>query len=152
MTARRWLCAVGAVAGTLASTSCATNTDAPATFAATVTVVGEADRVSTDTGGCSFAAASVASGDRIIILGDSGSAYTASTLAVESVDPRPDGTGECTYTAHFSDIPANQRNYVLWMNDFTEQSVTSAELEGGATYRLRNSAADANRQDEGGPP
>ncbi|MGO4202758.1 hypothetical protein AB4Z09_13600 [Rhodococcus sp. TAF43] len=129
-----------------------TNSDVPATFAATVTVVGEADRISTDTGGCGVGTASVAPGDRVVILGDSGSAYAASALAVESIDQRPDGTRSCTYTAHFDAVPANQRNYVLWMNNFTEQSVTSDELDNGATYRLHTSASGTgtNPQDEDG--
>lgn len=154
MSARHWQSAVGAVAGALTLTSCVTNTDAPATFAATVTIVGEADRISTDTGECSVGRASVAPGDRVALLGDNGSAYTASTLAVESIDQNPDGTGVCTYTAHFDAVPANQRNYVLWMNNFTEQSVSSDELDNGATYRLHNSATGTatgrNTQDEDG--
>ncbi|MFE3290564.1 hypothetical protein [Rhodococcus sp. NPDC059234] len=117
-----------------------TNTDVPATFAATVTVTGQADRASAASGECTIGTARVAPGDQVVILGDSGAAYASSALEAGSINERPDGTGVCTYTSPFDAVPANQRNYVIWMNNFTEQSFTSDELKNGATYRLCSSA------------
>ncbi|MET4612385.1 hypothetical protein ABIC28_003377 [Rhodococcus sp. PvR044] len=146
-----------ASAGALALTSCATNSDEPATFAATVTITGEADRVWADSGKCTIGEAHVAPTDQVVILGDSGSAWADSVLEVDSIDQNPDGTGVCTYTAHFVDVPANQRNYAIWVNNFAQQSFTSDELKNGATYRLHSSipttaVTGADVQDSGGTP
>ncbi|MFC7446853.1 hypothetical protein [Rhodococcus daqingensis] len=127
-------------AGALILTSCETNTDVPATFAATVTVTGHADRASAASGVCTIGTVPVAPNDRVVILGDSGAAFAATALEVDSIDENPDGTGVCTYTAPFEAIPENQRNYVIWMNrNFTEKSFTSDELKNGTTYRLCSS-------------
>lgn len=125
-------------------TSRTTNTDVPATFAATVTVTGQADLASADSGECTIGARHVAPNDQVAILGDSGPAYASSTLQVGSIDQNPDGTAVCTYTAHFAAVPANQRSYAIWMNNFARQSVTSDELENGATYVLRSSTPTAS--------
>ncbi|OQQ21791.1 hypothetical protein A4U94_14485 [Prescottella equi] len=140
-------------------TSCVTNTDVPATFAAAVTVIGRADRASAASGECTIGKVPVAPNDRVVILGDVGGATAApSALEVDSIDENPDGTGVCTYTARFEAIPENQRNYVIWMNNnFTEKSFTSDELKNGATYRLCSSAPTdsshgADVQDSGCTP
>ncbi|SDD25354.1 hypothetical protein [Rhodococcus tukisamuensis] len=149
--------AAAASAGTLILTSCATNTDVPATFAAAVTVTGQASRASAASGECTIEKVPVAPNDRVVIDGDSGAAFAMTALEVDSIDENPDGTGVCTYTARFGAIPANQRNYVIWMNYFTGQSFTSDELKNGATYRLCSSAPTdsshgADVQDSGCTP
>ncbi|MGF7123305.1 hypothetical protein AB4Z09_20600 [Rhodococcus sp. TAF43] len=122
-----------------------TNVDVPETFAAMVTVTGEADRASVDAGECTIGAAHVAPNDQIVILGDSGSAYASSALKVDSIDQNPDGTGVCTYTAHFEAVPANQRKYDIYVGNFVTQRFTSDELKNGATYRLhRSTSTDSN--------
>jgi hypothetical protein len=63
-----------------------------------------------------------------------------SPLEIGSIDQNPDGAGVCTYTAHFDDIPANQRSYNITVTNFGLQSFTSDELESGATYRLLQNA------------
>ncbi|MFC9767709.1 hypothetical protein [Rhodococcus jostii] len=143
--------------GALILTSCATTTDEPEAFAATVTVSGEADRASADSGECTIGANHVAPHDRVVILGDSSTASAASALDVESIDQKPDGTGSCTYTAHFEDIPANQKSYNIYVNNFARQSFTSDELKAGATHRLQNApptddGIGSEVQDSGGTP
>lgn len=129
-----------APAGSLILRSCA-NTDAPTTFAATVTVTGEADQASADSGVCTIGTTRLAPNDEVGIYGERASAIAKSTLEVESIDERPDGTGTCRYTAHFDAVPANQRSYDLFVSaDFVEQSYTASELENGATYVVENSA------------
>lgn len=129
-----------ASAGALILVSCA-NTDAPRTFAATVTVTGEADQASTDSGVCTIGATRLAANDEVGIYGERASAIARSTLEVESIDQHPDGTGTCTYKAHFDAVPANQRSYDLFVGaDFVEQSYTASELENGVTYVVENSA------------
>ncbi len=138
--------AAGAAAGALILTSCSTTTDVPETFAATVTVTGEANLASAETGECTIGANRVSPGDTVVILGDTGSASARSPLEVGSIDQKPDGMGVCTYTAHFDDIPANQRSYNITVTspinvtNFGLQSFTSAELKSGATYRLLQNA------------
>ncbi|NMM92272.1 hypothetical protein B2J88_49920 [Rhodococcus sp. SRB_17] len=125
-------------AGVLILTSCAHNIEVPTTFAATVTVIGEADQVSVDSGECTIGEIRVAPNDQINIFGGSGAASTRSTLEAESIDQNPDGTGTCTFTAHFDAVPANQKSYDIYVNNtFAQQSFTSDELKSGATYRLR---------------
>jgi hypothetical protein len=128
-------------------TSCSTTTDVPETFAATVTVTGEANLASVETGECTIGANRVSPGDAVVILGDTGPASARSPLEVGSIDQKPDGTGVCTYTAHFDDIPANQRSYNITVTspinvtNFGLQSFTSDELKSGAaTYRLLQNA------------
>ncbi|MCQ4119577.1 hypothetical protein [Rhodococcus tibetensis] len=48
--------AAGAAAGALTLTSCSTTTDVPETFAATVTVTGEANLASAESGECTIGA------------------------------------------------------------------------------------------------
>ncbi|NMM92625.1 hypothetical protein B2J88_51845 [Rhodococcus sp. SRB_17] len=121
-------------AGVLILTSCAHNIDVPKTFAATVTVIGEAGQASVDSGECTIGGIRVAPNDQINIFGGSGAASTRSILEVEAIDQNPDGTGTCTWTAHFDAVPANQRSYDIYVsNAFAQQSFTSDELKGGAT-------------------
>ena len=161
---RQRLTAIAIVAaactGTLILTSCSTTTDVPETFAATVTVTGEADRASADSGECTIGETRVAPNDRVLILGgtNTGSAVALSALEVDSIDQNPDGTGVCTYTAHFDDIPANQRSYnIIVGTNSAPQSFTSDELKNGATLRLQSSAPTSSgtgkgEQGSGGPP
>ena len=136
--------AAAAAAGALILTSCSTTTDVPETFGATVTVTGEANLASAESGECTIGANRVSRDDRVVILGDTGSAFAESPLEVGSIEQNPDGTGVCTYTAHFEDIPANQRSYNITVTsptnvtNFGLQSFTSDELKSGATYRLQN--------------
>lgn len=123
-------------AGALILTSCTPNTEVPSTFVATVTVTGEASRVLTDSGTCLIEEINVGPGDTVGIVGDSSSAHASAQLQVDSIIENPDGTGVCTYTAHFEHIPASQKSYRLYMSTFAEQPVTSGELKNGAIYRL----------------
>lgn len=133
--------ATSASAGALILMSCATHTDTPATFATTVTVTGEADQASADSGVCTFGATNLAPNDEVGIYGEGPTAIIKSTLEVESIDQHPDGTGVCKYKAQFDAIPANQRSYELLVsNDFVEKSFTSGELQNGATYVVPSSA------------
>lgn len=137
---RRMAAGALASAGALILMSCA-NTDAPTTFAATVTVTGEADQASADSGVCTIGATRLAPNDKIGIYGERASAIAKSTLEVEAIDQHPDGTGVCRYKAHFDAIPANQRSYEMLVSDsFVEQSFTAGELENGVTYVVENSA------------
>lgn len=129
-----------ASAGALFLLSCTTNIDVPATFPATLTVTGEADQVFTDSGVCIIGTTRLAPNDEVGIFGEGPAAVAKSTLEVESIDQHPDGTGVCTYTAHFDAVPANQRSYALLVsNDFVEKSFTISELENGATYVVPSS-------------
>ncbi len=135
--------AAGAATGALILTSCSTTTDVPETFAATVTVTGEANLASAETGECIIGANRVAPDDRVVILGDRGPAFAESSLEVGSIDQKPDGSDVCTYTAHIHDVPANQRSYKVTVisyasvTNFGFQVFTSDELKSGAaTYRL----------------
>ncbi|WP_249354409.1 hypothetical protein [Rhodococcus sp. USK13] len=65
--------AATAAAGVLILTSCSTTTDVPETSAATVTVTGEANLASAESGECTIGANRVAPGDRVVIFGDTGS-------------------------------------------------------------------------------
>lgn len=137
----RLAAATSASAGALILMSCATQSDAPATFAATVTVTGEADQASADSGVCTFGATRLAPNDEVGLYGEGPAAITKSTLEAESIDEHPDGTGVCTYKTHFDAVPANQRSYELLVgNDFVEKSFTSGELQNGATYVVPSSA------------
>ncbi|UJC78023.1 hypothetical protein D4768_10150 [Rhodococcus erythropolis] len=120
-------------------TSCATNVDVPKTFAATITVTGQAEQAETGSGECVIDMIRVAPNDQIDIFGGSGAGSTRSTLEVEAIDQLPDGTSTCSYTAHFDAIPANQRNYEVGLGHFSPESFSSDELENGVTYQLRGS-------------
>lgn len=127
--------ATTASAGALILMSCTNHTDAPATFATTVTVTGEADQASADSGICTFGATRLAPNDEVGIYGERAYAVARSTLEVESIDQHPDGTGECKYKAHFDAVPANQRSYQLFVgNDFVEKPFTSNDFQNGITY------------------
>ena len=133
-----------AAAGTLILTGCVTNTDVPTTFTATVTVTGDADQTSVESGECTIAGIRVAPNDQLNIFGDSGAGSTRSILETETIDQQPDGTGTCTYTSHFDAIPANQRSYDLYLHEgFAQQSFTSDELKNGAIYVLHSSTSDS---------
>lgn len=129
--------AAASFAGALLLTSCATNVDVPKTFAATVTVTGQAEQAETGSGECVIDSIRVAPNDQIDIFGGSGAASTRSTLEVEAIDQLPDGTSTCSYTAHFDAVPANQRNYEVLLHHFSPESFSSDELENGITYQLR---------------
>lgn len=132
-----------AAAGTLILTGCMTNTDVPTTFTATVTVTGDADQTSVESGECTIAGIRVAPNDQLDIFSDSGAGSIWSPLETETIDQNPDGTGTCTYTAYFDAIPANQRSYDLYLYEgFSQQSFTSDELKNGATYVLYSSTPD----------
>lgn len=133
--------AVAAVvsAGMLTLTSCVTNTDVPSTFAAALTVRGEADQTSAESGECTIGGILVAPNDRIDIFGDSGVGVgsTSSILETNTIDQKPDGTGTCTYTAIFDAIPANQKSYDVSLgNGFARETFTSDELRHDPTYVL----------------
>ncbi|MEU2004833.1 hypothetical protein ACH47B_31690 [Rhodococcus sp. NPDC019627] len=148
---------------TLILTNCSTTTDVPETFAATVTVTGEANLASAESGECTIGENRVSPNDKVVILGDTGSAFAEAPMEVGSIDQNPDGTGLCTYTAHFDDIPANQRSYNITVTNptnvtnFAPQSFSPHELKNGATYRLyssppTNGGTGTDRQDTGGTP
>lgn len=133
--------AVVVSAGTLILTSCVNNTDSPSTFAATLTVRGEADQISIESGECTIGGIRVAPNDRIDIFGDSGVGVgsTSSILVTNTIDQKPDGTGTCMYTANFDAIPANQRSYDVSLgNGFTRETFTSDELRRDPTYVLHS--------------
>lgn len=128
-------------AGALMLVSCATNAEIPATFAATVTVTGEADEVSADSGVCTVGSTRLAPNDEVGLYGESAGASTKSALEVESIDQNSDGTGVCTYRAHFNDVPESQRGYQLLVGgDFVERPFTVNELKRGVTHVVQNSA------------
>ncbi|MBW0291033.1 MULTISPECIES: hypothetical protein [Rhodococcus erythropolis group] len=129
--------AAASCAGALLLTSCATNVDVPKTFAATITVTGQAEQVETGSGECVIDSIRVAPNDQIDIFGGSGAASTRSALEVEAIDQLPDGMSTCSYTAHFDAVPANQRNYEVSLGHFSPESFSSDELENGVTYQLR---------------
>lgn len=131
--------AVAAVvsAGMLTLTSCVTNTDVPTTFAATMTVMGEADQASPESGECTIGGIRVAPNDQIDLFGGSGAGSTRSILETKTIDQKPDGNGTCTYTANFDAIPANRRSYDAYVNNgFARQSFTSDDLKHDPTYVL----------------
>ncbi|MDI9899565.1 hypothetical protein QM716_06825 [Rhodococcus sp. IEGM 1409] len=128
--------AAGSV-GALMLTSCTTNVDVPKTFAATLTVTGQAEQIEAGSGECVIDTIRVAPNDQIQIFGGSGAASARSTLEVEAIDQLPDGMSSCSYTAHFDAIPANQRNYEVSLGHFSPKSFSSDELENGVTYQLR---------------
>lgn len=138
---RRSLAQVAAAGcfGALLLTSCMTNVDVPKTFAATITVTGQAEQAETGSGECVIDTIRVAPNDQIDIFAGSGAGSTRSTLEVEAIDQLPDGTGRCSYTAKFDAIPANQRNYEVSLGRFSPESFSSDELENGVTYQLRRS-------------
>lgn len=133
--------ATTACVGALVLVGCVTNTEDPATFAATVTVTGEADQASSDSGVCIIGTTRLAPGDEVSIYGESAAAIDRSRLEVKSIDENANGTGVCTYQANFEAVPANQRSYQLFLiNDFVDQSFTFNELSNGATYVVPSSA------------
>lgn len=148
--------AVAAVAsvGAVILTSCVSNIDVPDTVAATVTVTGEADRASADSGECTIGGAHVAPNDVISISAGSAVTTVGSTLEVASIELNPDGTAVCTYTARFDAVPGNQRSYEIRIGNYlAPQSFTSDDLKNGATYRLHSSTpadSDTGTDREGG--
>ncbi|MGO4205163.1 hypothetical protein AB4Z09_26190 [Rhodococcus sp. TAF43] len=100
-------------------------------------MTGDADHASADTGHCAIGGDDVAPNDIAVIVGDTASAATTSSLQLDTVTQRPDGTIACTYTGKFDAVPANQRRYVIAINQFAQQSFTADELKSGATYYLR---------------
>ena len=81
--------AAASFAGALLLTSCATNVDVPKTFAATLTVTGQAEQVEAGSGECVIDSIRVAPNDQIQIFGGSGAASVRSTLEVEAIDQLP---------------------------------------------------------------
>ncbi|MDH6281137.1 hypothetical protein [Prescottella agglutinans] len=134
---RRHITSAAAVMAVLTLTSCVTNHDVPDTFKATITFTGNADRASADTGECTIEDAHVAPNDIAIITSGTATTTTTAALRVDTIAQHPDGTTVCTYTAHFTAVPANQRRYDITLNRFTQQSFTGDELKSGATYRLQ---------------
>lgn len=123
--------------GMLTLTSCVTNTDVPTTFTAALTVRGEADQASAESGECTIGGIRVAPNDQINLFGDNGAGSTRSILETNTIDQKPDGTGTCTYTAIFDAIPANQRSYDVYLNNgFARETFTSDELRHDPTYVL----------------
>ncbi|WP_458683729.1 hypothetical protein [Prescottella equi] len=136
------------VAGAAVLSGCVTNVDTPATFAATVTVTGEADEVWADSGECVWAGvAHLVPGYVVTISAGTGATTSSASLMVESIEPNPvNGSGTCTYTAYFGAIAANQRSYELWVsNNVRQQSFTADQLKGGALYRLEGASPRSDR-------
>ena len=122
--------------GTVVLTGCVSNTEKPETFPATVTVVGNAEHADPQTGQCIVAAVPVAPNDTVWIHAESAAASARSVLEVGTVDRNADGTGVCTYVAHFDAVPANQRGYTITVNRFESPSFHAGEIEEGATFYL----------------
>ena len=152
--------AVAVSAGRLILTSWVNNTDAPCTFAAALTVRGEADQTSIESGVCTIGGISVAPDDRIDIFGDSGVGVgsTSSILETNTIDQKPGGTGTCTYTANFDAVPANQKSYDVSLgngfpgrlsrltNSGMTPPVSCTETDGG---RFRHSSSGKRRLHSG---
>ncbi|MBJ8339431.1 hypothetical protein JGU71_11085 [Antrihabitans sp. YC3-6] len=131
------IAAAAAFVGTLILASCATQTDVASTFTATMTVTGEADQASTESGECAIEGIRVAPNDQINLFGDGGAGSTRSILETKTIDRNFDGSGTCTYTAYFDAIPANQRSYNAYVDEgFAQRSFSADELKDGATYVL----------------
>ena len=121
--------AVAVSAGRLILTSWVNNTGSPSAFAAALTVRGEADQASIESGVCTIGGIRVAPDDRMDIFGDSGVGSTSSILETNTIDQKPGGTGTCTYTANFDAVPANQKSYDVSLgNGFSRETFTSDEL------------------------
>ncbi|WP_242676813.1 hypothetical protein [Rhodococcus sp. ABRD24] len=125
-----------------------TNVDTPATFAATVTITGDADEARVDSGECVWAGAAHLVPGYVVSI-SAGSAVTTSSapLRVESIEAHPDnGAGTCTYSAYFEAIAANQRSYELWVgNNVRQPSFTVDQLKDGPTYRLEGVGPRSDR-------
>lgn len=135
--------------GTWALTGCVSNIDEPQTFAAVVTVIGNAERADPNSGQCIVETIPIEPNDMIFVDGGSGAASTSSVLEADSVEQNPDGTATCTYVARFDAIPANQRNYSLTVSSsapnagsFASSDFTSDALEKGTTIYLRASTPE----------
>jgi len=129
--------------GTVVLTGCVSNTEKPETFPATVTVVGNAEHADPQTGQCIIAAVPVAPNDTVLIHGESAAASARSVLEVDTVERNADGTGMCTYVAHFDAVPANQRHYTITVSSsapyartFESPAFHAGEIEDGATFYL----------------
>lgn len=136
------------IAGALLLSGCVTNVDVPATFAATVTITGEADEVWADSGECVWAGAvHLAPGYAVSISAGSAATTSSAPLRVESIEPSPDtGTGTCAYTAYFEEIAENQAGYELWVsNNLPQPSFTAEQLKDGPTYRLEEAGPRPGR-------
>lgn len=150
MRCKRWSIAVVAatVAGVAPLSSCVTNVDVPATFAATVTITGEADEVWADSGECVWVdAAHLFPGYVVSISAGAATTTSSAPLKVESIGTSPrNGAGTCTYTAYFEAIAANQAGYELWVsNNVRQQSFTADQLKSGPTYRLEGADTRSGR-------
>ena len=136
------------VVGAGALSGCVTNVDTSATFAAMVTITGEADEVWADSGECVWAdAVHLAPGYAVSISAGSAATTSFAPLRVESIEPSPgNGTGTCTYTAYFEEIAANQAGYELWVgNNLRQRSFTADQLKDGPTYRLEGAGPRSGR-------
>ena len=133
------------VVGAGALSGCVTNVDTPATFAAMVTITGDADEARVDSGECVWAGAAHLVPGYVVSI-SAGSAATTATapLRVESIETDPDNrTGTCTYSAYFEAIAANQRIYELWVsNNIPQPSFTADQLKDGPTYHLEGPVLD----------
>ncbi|QCQ93708.1 hypothetical protein [Rhodococcus sp. SGAir0479] len=129
--------------GAAALAGCVTNVDTPDTFKATIVFTGEADQASPDTGTCTVGRARVAANDIAVVSGGTGATTTTAPLRLDAVTHRPDGTVVCTYSAHFTDVPANQPRYEVNLNQFAGQTFTADDLRSGATYRLQLETPDS---------
>ena len=128
--------------GAAALAGCVTNADTPDTFKATIVFTGEADQASPDTGTCTVGRARVAAND-IASISSRSATTTMAPLRLDAVTHRPDGTVVCTYSAHFTAVPANQSRYEVNLNQFAGQSFTADDLRSGATYRLQVETPDS---------
>ena len=146
---RRMIAVVAApVVGAAALSGCVTNVDTPATFAAMVTITGDADEARVDSGQCVWAGtAHLVPGYVVSISAGSGVTTSSAPLRVESIEPWPDDrTGTCTYTAHFADIDANRRSYELCLsNNARQPSFTADQLKDGPTFRLEGAGPRCDR-------
>jgi hypothetical protein len=129
--------------GTVVLAGCVSNTDEPQTFPAVVTVVGNAERADPQSGQCIIAAIPVAPKDTVWVHGESAAASARSALEVSTIERNADGTGVCTYTAHFEAVPANQRSYTVTVSSsvpnggtFESPSFNAEEIEKGVTFYL----------------
>ena len=123
------------------SVGCAV-TDTPDTFTATITAVGQADRVDKDAGTCYFGDVPVSGGD-LTTLSGSTVALVRSKLVLLSIERVSETTTECRYSATFEGVPSQQRDYsVLLVNSepfgksLPAQAFTTAQLRSGAVFQL----------------
>lgn len=129
--------------GALFLSGCVSNTEQPETFPATVTVVGNAEQADPQTGQCIITTIPIAPNDIVYLHGESAAASARSVLEIDTVERNADGTGVCTYVAHFEAVPANQRSYTVTVSSsapyaatFESSSFNAGEIEEGATFYL----------------